>query len=69
MKTTFQLWLRGLFIIFILSVIVFTISYYTLPNPISLLEAWGLIMLFVITKTGIDLYNKSEPLTNQKEND
>ncbi len=67
MKTTFQLWLGGLIAMLTITVVIYGILHLILPNPISLLESWGLVMLLVISKSGVELYQKSEPLTDKNE--
>jgi hypothetical protein len=52
-------YITGVIVLFVITLIMWGITF-LLPEQFqcSLLEMWGLVNIFIIIKTGIDIYNK-----------
>lgn len=61
MKEEMQDWIVGVVIIFIISFIFYGLNVFFRPySHFSWLESFGIVMLFITFKSGIDTYNDSD---------
>lgn len=61
MNSEFRDWLAGMFVFLVITATLYYFNKMIFPyNHYSMLEWYGIVMLIVVMKTGIDSWNKEE---------